>query len=66
MSTIPSFTKYNVNPTSIVCVNPQCAEGAPRYKNTGKRAAGNCYSCGKSTLRRIQGEPAGTYHPPQR
>ena len=65
METTPSFTKYEVTPTSDICTNPNCAEALPHYAGIGEKVPGRkCYLCGKP-MRRIQGEPRGTYHPPR-
>lgn len=62
---MPSFTQYQVSQYSNVCVNPECPSGLPHYQGIGKPARRNCPQCGQP-MRRIQGEPRGTYHPPRR
>jgi len=66
VSTMPSYTQYDVNPTSNICVNPKCpGESYPHFRGFGKPARRNCPNCGQP-MRRIQNEPRGTYHPPRR
>ena len=46
-----------MNPTSLVCTNPKCAEGKPHYTGVGKPSKSKCRFCGETTLVEIQGEP---------
>jgi len=57
MSTLPSSTKYNVNPKSSICTNPDCDACPPGYGNfKGKNASAKCHKCGEQ-LTIIRGEP---------
>lgn len=58
-------TKYQVRQHSNICVNPSCPNGLPHYAGFGQPARTKCGTCGKP-MRRIQGEPRGTKHPPRR
>ena len=58
-------TKYQPTSFSNVCTNPDCGNGLPRYRGFGLPAQKNCAECGQP-MRRIKGEPGGTYHPPRR
>jgi hypothetical protein len=57
-------TKYQVRQHSNVCTNPACPHSLPHYAGTGTLAHRKCGTCGKP-MRRIQGEPRGTQHPPR-
>ena len=61
MSTIPSFTRYQVNPYSLICTNDECKEGLPHYKHIGRADRRKCHKCRKP-LQRIKGEPYGPKH----
>lgn len=60
-----SATKYQIHQYTDICTNPACSSGLPHYAGIGKPAHRKCPLCSKP-MRRIQGEPRGTYHPPRR
>jgi len=58
-------TKYYRTQYSNICVNPHCPDGLSHWAGYGEPSGGKCSTCGQQ-LRRIRGEPRGTYHPPRR
>ena len=59
MSIFHSSTKYDVNPKTLVCTNPDC-EGCPPgygdFKSKYPKRRGKCYLCGEP-LTVIDSEP---------
>lgn len=62
MSNIPSATKYYLKQKSLVCTNPNCANGLPHYRGFGKKTDANCQRCSQPLVK-IENEPVGTSHP---
>jgi len=56
MSKFWSATKYDVNPKSYICTNPECSNSLPHYKGIGKESRKKCPECG-AKMQKVWGEP---------
>lgn len=51
-----SATTIDISPKSRVCVNPECENGRPHYKDFGAPSTLRCFRCNEN-LRNIEMEP---------